>query len=1283
MNCQISQAIELVKKRSVNVYEQIQEAIEKHAEVKSDTAGFTVDSEVGTYVTAMPRIPIGTTLGSDESTVSDSYNQIQSKKFKEELEDVLIFEGLYVKFWDNHEETIDVLGINIVKKGKIINIIRTRGDTLQLHNENGVWSTKDGDVAPDFDEIFHKTLQQILGSDEEAIDNKREESLRKNALKSIDGMKAIIDELDDADEGYKKYVKGLIDMIGPEFIRNKSLYLNKDAQRNSGTVDMNGIVINIAPNMDYSDKTATEVYAHELMHAITRFAIESKDLEVQTITRQLTELRNQAAKIFSWKDFMPTQSLNKTADKVKAQARYEYIFENINSRHEFLAYGMTNKKVMSKLKANKTTFTPDKDMTLFDKLQVFVQKLLNVALGKVKWSSIDKNMKAQLHQLTFELMVHNGKAIKSTNQKNLNSTLDAVAKSINIGNKKISQLFNMVTDAFAGDPDARIGMPNFNAGVFEKTAYMLKMLPKLAVREDLRGIREVVISSFGLSPEGVIQNIMRDVEGNPSSLERDIEHLAMASDGIDRVRELTVVETTKTIREKFGELTSVEDEAITLSLLDTDVGVLLKDYSIQEIGGLLSNPEALEKRIVKVKNELRKIDSKNFFWNINQATGLGFYLATGKAGVAQNLNAYNIASGILTVHRRKARRNVVEKVDELATLVGIKYTFQDSNELVSKLIAKNPDAVKYVLELNEGIKKDAREQIFETDVNIIKGYSKEIFDDTIDVRIRPLSEKAIMEYNGFELVKVLDGDTGTMALYRSKMYVNSSYNRGASRITNIVKRGTSLTDISFTDDYSTSKRALQKEIKRIRYEAYEEVAKMQSGEYTPDTGNTLSPVLNQDGLVMNYRYMMGKVNKKELLGQDTKATAVMGRTLGSIRDKVDTDIQNKLVLEVIQKDMKTNYVKGSALGRNNQQYIKIENNSPNTTVSEIYKLLPEHMKEAIRDSDNGFIAVRRDMLHNYFGFRDMSILDFKLVHGVTPDVLHKWVKYAEKMWQQIVSISKVDIVIRTPVVFIGNVISNFMYSVVNGTSPLRVLKMQVRNMQAIKDYLDVQAEVEKLRIAGLVGKDSSKRISMLERELKSSAVADLMEAGMYQAIVEDLKKQDIKSSNKVVRKIEYATDSLPEYVKNGANWLYLGKGTGFFDFMTTATQYSDFIARATEYQLLRERGVSQKVALDNVLDVFINYGKPASSFEEYLNNMGLFMFTKYMKRITRVVHKSIHDKPLNVLLSVFAQEAFFEVDDIQDQNILTRSFSNLHQDMFKHFDNAITPTSLQFLGILK
>jgi hypothetical protein len=194
-----------------------------------------------------------------------------------------------------------------------------------------------------------------------------------------------------------------------------------------------------------------------------------------------------------------------------------------------------------------------------------------------------------------------------------------------------------------------------------------------------------------------------------------------------------------------------------------------------------------------------------------------------------------------------------------------------------------------------------------------------------------------------------------------------------------------------------------------------------------------------------------------------------------------------------------------------------------------------------------------------------------------------------------------------------------------------------------------------------------------------------MEAGMYQAIVEDVNKRDLKSTNRLAQRASEFNliKTMPDMVKNGVNWLYLNENTGFFAAMTKATQYSDFVARVTDYQLQLEAGVNKQEAKMNVLDAFINYGKPAGSFEEYLNDMGLVMFTKYAKRIQRVIQTTGREKPMNIILSILGQEAFMETSDIWDQHPLVKSWNNFGISPVEHLQRMVTPSALELTGFIK
>jgi hypothetical protein len=297
------------------------------------------------------------------------------------------------------------------------------------------------------------------------------------------------------------------------------------------------------------------------------------------------------------------------------------------------------------------------------------------------------------------------------------------------------------------------------------------------------------------------------------------------------------------------------------------------------------------------------------------------------------------------------------------------------------------------------------------------------------------------------------------------------------------------------------------------------------------------------------------------------------------------------------------------------------------------------------------------MLHHYFGFRNLSIGNAKWM-GYSPVMVKKLVRYAEMVWQEIIKVAKVDIIIRIPFVLLGNIMSNLMYSVQMGSSPVKVAKLQIKNLRNVHDYLENHKLLEQLKVDKANGKRVDTRIKEQEKLLKNNPVSDLMDEGLYQAIIEDVSKEDIDSNNRITQWVDNKTEDYPEWVKRGVHWAYISEKTSLYQFMTKATQYSDFVARVTEYQILREKGVNKDEAINEVLDAFVNYNKVSSDFEQYLNDMGFVMFTKYAKRI-----------------SFLGQEFIgIDIDDVTDQSLFTKEWSNIWYDPVDNLMRAITPT---------
>ena len=1112
------------------------------------------------------------------------------------------------------------------------------------------------------------------------------DNLKRGALRSNEGIKRVLAqlvEMSNVSPKYVEYYNNIINNINPEFIPKLKLYVDTEANKNFGQLQMgkSAIAVEAKRGITYNNEmTAAEVYVHELIHAITAYAITESDKHPESykIVRQIEHMRDRASKLIKWQDLLPEQSLDAAKEEETAKKRWKYMFESKNGLHEFIAHGVTNPRVVEKLRAipmeEKTEYK-----TLLDKVLGLFQKLVDWATGTMNNPS--KYQHEALLQLTFDLMEFNNKAVNKTEREA--KTESKVLRLIEKGNIKIANAIKYFEDKAE---EGSIEPPPVNGTKWEYSKWMARWIHKLVLRKDQKGMRELVMYVFGAKPEGMLRNILRDMS-NPDELEREIEFLAMQSNNIDRARGLTTDQTRKMINLEFNkELTSTEKEAITLVLLDTDVESLgMRGTKLAE---LLEDSKKLGVEIEKMKNIVGRLDRDNANWNIIQAKGLGYYLATHKAGIAQNLSANNIAAGVLSGRRRVPDPELVKAIDKLATLEGLKHTPKEAKDLVAKLVRKEKKGVGYVLDLHKGIKQRSKDKLFNTDVHMIKGYTKEIFDDTIGIAVRTVADEEVMKREGYTLVKVLsksktDGSTEPMAVYRSKYMASNTYNRHAMRLTDRKGRGTTLTDIGYAGNTELAKKRAKLDKRRMDRVLAKTAKAMQEGKYDPTAvEDWVTPVLDTHGNVIDYRYMASKENKKEWLHQDTSMDEVLGKTLASIDDKLKTEDVNNAVLDIILDDMKKNYIEGESRGKNQQFYMKIEENSPNETVREIYRILPHNIKTAIKMSDKGYIAVRRDMLHYYFGFRETSLTDMEWIDKHFPGAVKQAIKFAEHIWKELVKISKVDIVIRTPIVLIENIISNFMYSVIAGRNPIIVFKKSIDNTRYMRDYLNKVELIDRMIIDETKTGKKNPKIKMLQEELKNNPLHELMEEGMYQAVIEDVSRQDFKSSNRLARSMDEKMAGMPSFIKDGAHWLFLSEKTPVFKFMTIATQYSDFVARATEYQLLLEKGVSKTKAKRVILDAFVNYNKPASSFEEYLNSMGFIMFTKYAKRIQRSIFKNIREKPLNIFLSAGMQEMLGDVSDIYDQSLLVRNYSMLGVHPFDHVKRAITPSALEAVGAL-
>jgi len=1141
---------------------------------------------------------------------------------------------------------------------------------------------------------------QRYGSDAKSEQTLRYESLGKDIhkdIKKVLKLNSNLGKLPDApSQQHQEHLQEVLSVLDTDFLLEVDTLVNTEAEKASGSLDTGKgnlyLNLNTKKKSDAGNaKSAMEVHAHEVIHAFTAYALSLKNMMNHSTVKKLWNLYHLAEKNVTWKNFLPKESIDSLREEEIAKATYKYIFQNKkgNGLHEFIAHGLTNEALVAYLKtiqvsdSNNTTEEASSILGLLKKLW---SGLMSLIMGNVKYGDNGATVYESLLGLTLQLGETNNAAINKV-MKN-DGMFTHMFRLLNVANKKGEDLIKRVEKHLDG-----YGIPQMpkDATVFQQAMFLAKYSYRLMSDPRLRPELEHLMTAVGMNPEGMITNIIKDMRSS-DSLDDIVEMLGYANGSIEEHKVLITKAAKGAITEMFKEpLSQKSKEVLTLGVLDIDLSSIAGRYSNEELVAMLENKTVREKEIRRIEAELKQ-DKAYGNWYVTQAKGLGYYMVTHTAGLVQNFNAEGIARLVHTgLVQSKPSAKLIKDIDTLATLRGISYNSKEVNAEVARMMKEDPDGVRSYMKYHELFKKESKEVLFGGKSALtIKGYTKELTDNTIEIKVMPLSMQAEMENEGFELVSQakkspLDTSIEPMGVYKSKAFVSQSYNPGVTRITDLGRRGTTLGDIRRKGNESYQKDREKIDIAILKRTQRAMAKEMMAGKYNrdEDIGLGLAPVINEKYGLSSFRYMMSKQDKADLLEQDLDGVEVLARMHSNMYDKSKTEVQNKDVLEVILQDMKENYVEGEVYGNNRREYVKITEDSHIDEVRAIYALLPRSFKEAISHAGTKGIAVRRDMLHAYFGFKDATILNaggFGLyLNEMFPKELQELLRVIEGYWKELIKVSKVDIIIRTPIVLIDNVISNMFWSVQTGNNPLQVLKRTIANFIAVHEYISLRDKHELLVQKSMSGDKGAKQSAAnMMVQIEEHPLHKLMAAGLYQSVqTEDIGASDTKSTNKFAKKIDATLEYAPGFVKDGLHWMFLSEKTAFFKVMTRLTQYSDVVARVTEHSFLIEQGVSEDKALKTVITAFVNYNKVSSSKEQWLNDMGLLMFTKYFKRTQRALQYLVEKKPVSFLASIIGQELLVDIPDVGEQSIWTKNYSGMLHNPIENLQNAVTPTMME------
>ena len=747
------------------------------------------------------------------------------------------------------------------------------------------------------------------------------------------------------------------------------------------------------------------------------------------------------------------------------------------------------------------------------------------------------------------------------------------------------------------------------------------------------------------------------------------------------IREDLKVHTGNTSLESFAnkgkDLTTLDKNAITAGLLRADIAALLPHHSLDDIYKLLSDPAALDREIARLEGLLAPYTKARGYYE-RYAKNLGFKMAAGKVkGMNTMMNAANIASlagtGLEHYVTPADVAAATPVIDQLASLYAYRYTKPELKAALSAIVATesvrgNESGIEMVLKLHQSLQNQSKERLFEgSEALMMKGYTPEIYDPKKEVVVATEREGTLLEAQGFTKGKLvstdpLDPDKQDRYVYKrdggglrpwlSGIFSYTGETAKGSRsatdnVQNLLEWKANKQDLRRMDQ--GKKAAMQRE---FRYDPNYDPSKVED--------NFAAPVLNPQGQVVDYRYLMAEENKDDLLNRDSRFDKVLGTFASNIYDKESTKESNRKAVQALREQYQADFATRS------ESYRKVGPDSTDKELADIYRMLPEDTKQAIRDIwGTDYMMVRSDLMDINFGYRKTSMTDaFHKEHKNVADQLftglftHVWgmkaeynLRRVEDVWQEIVAETKEILVIKNLSTLIGNIGSNISLLYWQGV-PLKDMARYHRiALKGVSSYRADSAaliELETKLAAGYITTSRGemvREIARLKDSLASNPVKELIDAGLMPSIVEDVSPEDDMYSYKsrLVHYVEGHTNNLNKHVVGTARVLYMAKDTKMYKALHHATQLSDFVARYALYAHVTTRKqdpLGKEAAIQLASDSFVNYDLPSHRKLQYLNDMGFVRFTKYYLRIQKVIAHLYAENPGRAM-ALLATGAFF------------------------------------------
>ena len=1038
--------------------------------------------------------------------------------------------------------------------------------------------------------------------------------------------------------------------------------------------------------------TAQETFAVESLNAALTQVV--KDKTMTAVYSELNKTFSTARTKLKPQDFHPGDWA--TADKYEkatAQDMYDFLFKLSPSNPEplarFTAMAIASQQVNSLL--GFTTKADAAPTDTFEKILGYVNDALSYVFGLLTNTRPSQAVKDKVSILARELARIDASSrstavgILERHVGNLEDNLDGIS----------NKFRDKITEIAKKD-------------IFAKSKYDAVRLASNTTRLSAQGelwttldtIKDLHDMDKPGEPNGFFNEIINETANSSSTknaMEKILRKVKLHNQTKEQLREATKSNVLATFDEN-GTYLKIEDKAAISLMLRSDVQSLYGQYTTADIAKLYSTDSYLTREINTAEQALKKADPKAQLM-INRAKQLAKYMVTGKSSNGLAKNATLIVSGFNSGEIVSDNDPRIALVDTIASLYAIQYTDSKSRKLLNAVMKRElknkTNGIETSIKFHKELTKTAKDTLFVNNpTSAAKGYIPEVTNPHREVRVATSDAEAVLlKDQYFKEVRSLGKDAKDASDSTPRLFLNEEANRqrivsGAVELVSTNRKGTAV----FMD-----KKTLAQTVKAV------EGSMPNSASYNPmkDPEIYMVPNYNTLGDVIGFSYEMSAANRDNLLERNNDFSDLLGAYAATNFNKTTVPAQNRDVIDALFEDYKDNFVK------NPRSYVAVGPNASDVGLREMWAMLPQDTRDHIESvwGQGQDMLVRKDVLLMTFGYRKYSLnqaFDKQKEARSTFEDVYVYIMRelfgsnakvkgarAERMWQEAVSLMKDIIVIRNVKTMMANMMSNTFLLMAHGVPASDIVKDTVMSIRAGISYRKDMALLTKARQNQRAGvgnfNELEQEILRLEDSIMRNPLRGFIEEGMLPTIVEDLDPESNHYSyrSKLDQKASEYTDNLPKSVVTAAKWLMVSPDTPAYKFLNNATQFSDFSSKYVMYKYYTTKAkekLSNDEALQIASDNFINYDIPTGKGLQYLNDMGLVMFTKYNLRIQKALFQLLKKRPATAMAQAIFINSFTNLEAGIDPLIWFNMGNPLREGAFGLPGALDEPFPVQALG---